>query len=189
MKNTINSSNLEKGILIKVDGEVWEVLNKEFFKPGKGAPVIRTKLKNISTGKTKEVNFRNNEEFPVVELEIKSAKFLYCDRHSVVFELENKERVNLPLEEVEDKIKYLSQNSEANILFLEEKPFALQLSPKVSLKVVEAPPALKGNTVSGATKTVKLETGLKINVPIFISEGEKIIVNTETGEYVERDKS
>ena len=70
MKNTINSSNLEKGILIKVDGEVWEVLNKEFFKPGKGAPVIRTKLKNISTGKTKEVNFRNNEEFPVVELEI-----------------------------------------------------------------------------------------------------------------------
>ena len=125
----------------------------------------------------------------MVELEIKPAKFLYCDRHSAVFELENKERVNLPLEEVEDKIKYLSQNSEANILFLEEKPFALQLPPKVSLKVVEAPPALKGNTVSGATKTVKLETGLKINVPIFISEGEKIIVNTETGEYVERDKS
>ncbi len=188
MANKVYSIDLEKGDLIKLENEIYEVLDKEFFKPGKGAPVIRTKLKNYLTGKIIDRNFRNNETFELIELEFKPASFLYKDKRSAVFVLkDSNQRISFPLEAVQDKLYYLTPEIECEIVYYEEKPIGLKIPVKVALKVVEAPPAVKGNTVTSATKTVTLETGLKINVPIFIKEGEKIIINTETGEYCERE--
>ncbi|MGE4554757.1 MAG: elongation factor P [Candidatus Paceibacterota bacterium] len=188
MANKIYSPEIEKGDLIKIEGEIFEVLEKEFFKPGKGMPVIRTKLRNYLTDKIIERNFRNNETVEIVELELEQASFLYQDRKSAVFLLKkNNQRLSLPLEMVKEKIVYLTPEIECEIVFYEEKPIALKIPIKVSLKVVEAPPAVKGNTVTSATKTVTVETGLKINVPIFIKEGDKIVINTLSGEYCGRE--
>lgn len=188
MSEKIYASEIEKGDIIKFNNEIYEVLDKEFFKPGKGIPVIRTKIKNYLTGKVIENNFRTNESLELIELEFKPCYFLYKDRKKAIFLLkESNQRIPLPLELVENKIIYLTKDIECEIIYLEEKPIGLQIPIKVSLKVIEAPPAVKGNTVTSATKTVTLETGLQINVPIFIKEGDRIIINTETGQYCERE--
>jgi len=188
MTNKIYSSELEKGDVIKINNEIYEILEKEFFKPGKGMPVIRTRLRNYLTNKIIEKNFRNNETFELVELKTEPASFIYKDKKSAVFLLQKtNKRITLPLEMVKEKIYYLTPEISCEIIYLEEKPIGLQIPIKVSLKVTEAPPAVKGNTVTSAEKTVILETGLKINVPIFIEEGDKIIINTVTGEYCERE--
>jgi len=186
----ISTSDFEKNMVIKVNGEPWQIVNFEFYKPGKGGAVMRTKLRNFQTGKVLDKTFRSGDKFQEVEIEYQPALYLYSDRKSSVFQLENnnKERINFDLEQTKDLIRFLKEKSEVSIVFLNEKPISINLPTKVELKVVEAPPAIKGNTVSGAIKTVTLETGLKINTPIFIKEGDILIINTETVSYVARAK-
>ena len=186
----ISTSDFEKNMVIKVNGEPWQIVNFEFYKPGKGGAVMRTKLRNFQTGKVLDKTFRSGDKFQEVEIEYQPALYLYSDRKSSVFQLENnnKERINFDLEQTKDLVQFLKEKSEVSIVFLNEKPISINLPAKVELKVIEAPPAIKGNTVSGAIKTVTLETGLKINTPIFIKEGDILIVNTETVSYVARAK-
>ena len=183
----ISTSDFEKGMVINVNGEPWQIVNFQFYKPGKGGAVMRTELKNFQTGKVLEKTFRSGDKFKEIEIEYQSAFYLYSDRKSAVFQLKNnKERISFPLEKVKEFIQFLKERSEVSIVFLDEKPININIPTKVDLKVIEAPPAIKGNTVSGATKTVTLETGIKINTPIFIKEGDTIIINTETISYVAR---
>jgi len=183
----ISTSDFEKGMVIKVNGEAWQIVNFEFYKPGKGGAVMRTELKNFQTGKVLQKTFRSGDKFEEIETEYQSAFYLYSDRKSAVFQLKDgQKRISLDLEKVKDLIQFLKEKSEVSIVFLDEKPVNINIPAKVELKVIEAPPAIKGNTVSGAIKTVTLETGLKINTPIFIKEGDVLIINTETVSYVAR---
>lgn len=183
----ISTSDFEKGMVIKVNGEPWQIVNFEFYKPGKGGAVMRTELKNFQTGKVVEKTFRSGDKFEDVEVDHHTAFYLYSDRKLSVFQLKNSnERINFDLEKTKDLIQFLKEKSEVSIVFLDEKPININVPTKVELKVIEAPPSIKGNTVSGAIKTVTLETGLKINTPIFIKEGDILIINTETKKYVSR---
>jgi len=185
----ISTSDFEKGMVIKVNGEPWQIVNFEFYKPGKGGAVMRTELKNFQTGKVLQKTFRSGDKFEEIEIDYQPALYLYSDRKSSVFQLkDSNERINFDLEKTKNLIPFLKEKSEVSIVFLNEKPININIPAKVKLKVIEAPPAIKGNTVSGALKTVILETGLKINTPIFIKEGDTIIINTETISYVARAK-
>lgn len=183
----ISTSDFEKGMVIKMDNEPWQIIDYQFVHPGKGAAFVRTTLKNLKTNKVLERSFKSGERFEEIELEYKKAIYLYKDKRNAVFSLqENQQRVSLPLEDVEQQIMYLKEQSVVDLIYIGEKLSGINIPKKVSLKVIEAPPAIKGDTVTGTTKTVTLETGLKIEVPIFIKEGETILVNTDTGEYVGR---
>jgi len=186
----IATSEFEKGMVLKVDGQPWQILKFEFYKPGKGGAVVRTDLKNFQTGKIINKTFRSGDKFEELDVDYKNALYLYQDRHNGVFQLEkDKERISFPLETIQDQIPYLKANSEVKIIFLEDKPIGISIVKKVALTVKEAPPAIRGNTATAALKTVVLETGLKVNVPIFIKQDEEILVNTDTGEYAGRAKS
>lgn len=182
----ISTSEFKKGLVIEVDGEPYIILDYQFVKPGKGTAFVRTTLKHIKTKKVIEKSFRSQERFEELDLDYKKVTYLYSDRQNSVFLDQNSQRISVPLEITQNKLPYLKPKAEVQLVYLEDELIDVKLPVKVALKVVEAPLAVKGDTVSGATKTVTLETGLKINVPLFIKEGEEVIVNTETGEYVER---
>jgi elongation factor P len=183
----VSTSDFEKGMVIKMDNEPWQIIDYQFVHPGKGSAFVRTTLKNLKTNKVLDKSFKSGERFEEVEFEYKKSTYLYKDRKNAVFSLKNtNERVSLPLENVENEIGYLKEQSLVDLIYIGGELSGLNIPKKVSLKVIEAPPAIKGDTVTGTTKTVTLETGLKINAPIFIKEGEIILVNTETGEYAGR---
>lgn len=182
----ISTSEFEKGMVIEVDGEPYLILDYQFVKPGKGTAFVRTTLKHVKNKKVIEKSFRSQERFEELDLDYKKVNYLYSDRQNSVFIDKNNQRISVPLEITREKIPYLKPQTEVQLVYLEDELIDVKIPVKVTLKVKEAPPAVKGDTVTGATKTVTLETGLKINVPIFIKEGEEIIVNTETGQYVER---
>jgi len=183
----ISTTDFEKGMVIKVNGDPWQIVNFEFYKPGKGGAMMRTKLKNFQTGKVLEKTFRSGDKFEQIEIEYQPAFYLYSDRKSSVFQLQNNnERINFDLEKTKDLIEFLKEKTEVSVVFLDEKPISINIPTKVELKVTEAMPTIKGNTVTGAIKTVTLETGLKINTPIFVKKGDILIINTETKEYVSR---
>ncbi|MDD5760690.1 MAG: elongation factor P [Candidatus Pacebacteria bacterium] len=185
----ISTSDFEKGMVIKVNNEPWQIINFEFYKPGKGGAVMRTQLKNFQTDKVLEKTFRSGDRFEELEVDYQDAVYLYSDRKSAVFEMkETQERISFNLEKVGDLIKFLKEKTEVSVIFLEGKPVSIKIPIKMELLVVEAPDAVKGNTVSGALKTVILENGLKINTPLFIKKGDRIIINTETGQYAGRAK-
>mgnify|MGYP000871800684 CR=1 FL=1 len=182
----VSTSEFKKGMVIEVEGEPYLILDYQFVKPGKGTAFVRTTLKHVKTKKVLEKSFRSQERFEELDLDYKKVSYLYSDRQNSVFLDKNNQRISVPLEMTREKIPYLKSKSEVQLVYLEDELIDVKIPIKIALKVVEAPPAIKGDTVTGATKTVTLETGLKINVPIFIKEGEEIMVNTETNEYVER---
>jgi len=183
----ISTSDFGKGMVIKMDNESWQIVDYQFVHPGKGSAFVRTTLKNLKTNKVLDKSFKSGERFEEIEFEYKKATYLYKDRKNAVFSLkESKQRVSIPLQNVEREIQFLKQDSEIDLSYLDKELLSVNIPKKVSLKVVEAPPATKGDTVTGTTKTVTLETGLKVNAPIFIKEDETILVNTETGEYAGR---
>lgn len=185
----ISTNDFSKGIVLKINNEPWQIIDYQFVNPGKGSAFTRTKLKNLKNGKVIEKAFKSGERFEELELEYKKALYLYKDRQNAVFQLkENGQRVSLPLLVVSEEVKWLKEKSEVDLIYIDGQLFSLNIPKKVSLKVIEAPPAIKGDTATSAFKIVKLETGVEVKVPIFIKEGEVIRVNTETGEYTERDK-
>jgi len=183
----ISTSDFEKGMVIKMDNDPWQIIDFQFVHPGKGSAFVRTTLKNLKTYKVLDKSFKSGDHFEEIEFEYKKATFLYKDRKNTVFNLKkDNQRVSLPLENVENEIAYLKEQSVIDLIYIGGELNGLNIPKKVALKVVEASPAIKGDTVTGSTKTVTLETGLKVNVPIFIKEEETILVNTETGEYAGR---
>jgi elongation factor P len=183
----ISTSDFQKGMVIKMDNEPWQIVDYQFVHPGKGSAFVRTTLKNLKTNKVLDKSFKSGERFEEIEFEYKKATYLYKDRKNAVFSLkESKQRVSIPLENVENEIAYLKEQAVIDLIYIGGEMNGLNIPKKVTLKVIEAAPATKGDTVTGTTKTVTLETGLKVNAPIFIKEGETILVNTETGEYAGR---
>lgn len=183
----MQTSDFKKGIAIKYNGETYVVMSYNFVNPGKGSAFTRTKIKNAKTGKILEVSFRSNETLEEANVAHRKSQYLYNDGTDMSFmDNENYEQFTLPIENVGDMMNYIVDGSEVIVTYVDEAPFTIQLPPKLNFKVVSAPPGNKGDTATGGNKLVEIETGAKVNVPLFIKEGDVIKVNTDTGEYVER---
>lgn len=171
-----------------MNGEPWEVLTSHVFRKQQRKPVNATKLRNLITGKVTEQSFHVSEKVEEAEIDKKEAKYLYSNRGEFWFcePKDPSKRFQLSEDLLGTRSKFMKANSVIDILMFGEKIIGVDMPIKVDLKVIEAHPAVKGNTAQGGTKAVKLETGVEIQVPMFIKEGEIIRVNSETGEYTER---
>lgn len=183
----ISAGDFRKGITIELDGQVYTIVDFQHVKPGKGAAFVRTKIKNIVTGSTIEKTFSPTEKVPRAHVETKEMQYLYNDGHLYYF-MDNETYEQLPLEkdQVEDAILYIKENDVAIIRFYQGKPFQVVPPNFVELVVTHTEPGVKGDTATGATKPATMETGLVINVPLFVNEGDKIKIDTRTGEYLSR---
>lgn len=183
----MNTSDFTKGAAIKYNGETCLILSYEFVNPGKGSAFTRTKLKNAKSGKMFEVSFRSGENVEEANVEYRACQYLFNDGTDMSF-MDNTtyEQFTLPIDNIGDMKDYIIDGSEVKVVFIDGSPFTIQLPPKLNFKVVEAPPGDKGDTATGGSKQVIIETGAKVNVPLFIKEGDVIRVNTDTGEYAER---
>ncbi len=183
-----NVNEISKEVILRLNGEIYLVTDFQHVNPGKGAAFVRTKLKNLKSGKTMEMTFRSNETVEIVEVERRKMQYLY--RNGDLFSFMDQtsyEQVEIGKEILEGKKEFLKEGIEVNVIIYQDAPISVELPRKITYKVVEAPPGVKGDTASGnVTKEVVLDNGLKIRVPLFIKEGEEVIVNSETGEYVER---
>jgi elongation factor P len=183
------ASDLRKGLRIKIDGDPYSIVEFNFVKPGKGQSLYRCKLRNMITGSQFERTFREVDTFEQADLRQKTTQYLYKDEDNYVFmDVETYEQVYLNGEQVGDAKNYLIDNLEVDILLFEDRPIGVTLPNAVDLRVVQAEPWAKGDSVSGNYKPVILETGYKILVPPFVEEGEKIRVDTRSGEYLTRVK-
>ncbi len=173
---------------IILDGAPYEVLDAHIFRMQQRKPVNQTKLKNLITGKVTEYTFHQQDKVEEADLGKKEVKYLYTNKDEYWFCETNdpSKRFKLEAALLGDGMKFIKGNSMIDAIVFDEKIIGVKLPIKVELKVVEAPPAVKGDTAKGGSKQATLETGAVINVPLFISEGEVIRINTETGDYVER---
>jgi len=174
--------------IIKYNNEPYEVLSSHIFRMQMRKPVNQTKLRHLVSGKVVEISFHQNETMLEADIDTMEANYLYTNRGESWFaETKNpKNRFSFPEDAVHDKVQWIMPNTTIDVLTYEEKPMTITIPVKVEIKVTDAPPAVKGNTVSGGSKTVELATGASVNVPLFINTGDIIRINTDTGEYTER---
>ncbi len=183
-----STQDIKRGVVILWKNEPHLVAEFEHIMPGKGSAFVRTKLKNLRSGKVLENTFKVGEKVDVVDLEKRRVQYLYASGDKFAF-MDNTsyEQFEVGTEVLAGFEKYLKENLEVILLFSEGLPITCEFPKKVSYKVTEAEPGVKGDTASGrVTKEVTFETGLKIRAPLFIKEGDTVVVNTETGEYAER---
>lgn len=184
-----DASDLKKGLSIKIDNEPYVITEFNFVKPGKGQALYRSKLKNMVTGSQFERTFRSVDTFEPADLRERKMQYLYKEEGSYCFmDIENYEQVFLTEDQTGEAKNYLIDNLDVQIMFFEDRPLGINLPNFVDLIVVSAEPWAKGDSVSGKMKPVTLQTGYQIQVPPFIEEGEKIRVDTRSGEYLTRVK-
>ena len=183
----ISAGDFKKGITFEVNGQPHIILDFQHVKPGKGAAFVRTKYKNIITGATREEAFSPNVKFPKAHIETKKMQYLYNDGELYYFmDNETYEQIPLNYEQVEDAIKFLKENETATIRFYQGQPFQVEAPNFAELEVTETEPGIKGDTASNVTKAATVETGAVVQVPLFINQGDKIKIDTRTGEYLSR---
>jgi elongation factor P len=181
------TADFRNGLVIDIDGSLMRIVEFQHVKPGKGSAFVRTKLKNVETGQVVDKTFRAGEKVDEALLEHRKMQYLYRDGDSYMFmDLENYEQVAVPPEVVGDAVPFLVENQELSVFLRGGKAITLELPAAVTLAVAKADPWLKGDTSSGATKPVTLETGLVVQVPLFVEEGDTLKVDTRTGRYIER---
>jgi len=183
---TIN--NLKNKMIVAIDGLPYQILEVKHLHMGRGGASVQTKIKNLVTGRVFSRNFKPADTFDQAEVEKRELTCLYAHRDQFVFAVpaRSSERYALARGELGQAVRWLKPATPVTALFLSGKLLTITLPIKMDFTVAEAPPGLKGNTVSGVTKTVTIETGAKVEVPLFVEAGDVIRVNTETGEYVER---
>lgn len=183
----LTMKQLTIGTLIAIDGQPYEVAWSDFMRTAQRKPVMRTKLRNLINGNVLERTFKPDDRIDEADLELKQATFLYRDDQGIHFmDAESFDQFFFPPDSLGEKAKFLKEDFEVNVLYFEGKPVTVRLPTKVKYKVVEAPPGVRGDTASNVFKTIKLENGMELKSPLFINEGDEVVVNTETGEYVER---
>ena len=183
----MTTSDFKKGLAIKYNNDTYILVGYQFVNPGKGTAFTRAKMKSIKSGKVVEVTFKSGENIEEANMEYKKCQYMYTDGTDYYFmDNVNYEQFSMPADAIGDQGAYMMDGGEVTIVFVDNLPVSIQLPPKMDFKVTEAPPGERGDTATGATKQVVIETGAKVSAPLFIKEGDKIRVNTETGEYVER---
>lgn len=183
----VTAGEFRKGMTVEIDGQVWMIVDFQHVKPGKGAAFVRTKIKNVMTGSVLERTFNPTEKYPKAMVERKEMQYLYSDGELYYFmDTETFDQLPLNYDKVEEAIQYITENMNVTIKFFKGEPFSVEAPNFVELTVAETEPGFKGDTATAGNKPAILETGAKVMVPLFISEGEKIRVDTRTGEYMER---
>jgi elongation factor P len=183
------TSDIRRGLKIKMDEAPWIVVDFQFIKPGKGTAFTWVKLKNLITGSVLERNFRTGEKLEPVVFEIVTVQFMYADGDDFNFmNTKTYDQFSVQRDALGDAAQWLLENMEVTLQFYQGRPVTVELPTFVELKVTYTEPAVKGNTATGASKEAELETGAKVNVPLFITEGDLLRIDTRTGEYVERAK-
>jgi elongation factor P len=183
----ISVNDFRTGLTIEVDGGIWRVIDFQHVKPGKGAAFVRSKLRNLRTGAIQEKTFRAGEKVEKAQIDNRKMQYLYAsgDQH-VFMDMESYEQVELPASSIEYELKFLKENMEVFIVMYQGETLGVELPNTVELEVVETEPGIKGDTASGGTKPATLETGLVVQVPFFVNQGDRLIINTTDGTYVSR---
>jgi elongation factor P len=182
-----DTSDIRNGFIMNMDGQYWAVQEFLHVKPGKGGAFIRTKIKNLLTGQVKDQTFRSGEK--IVEVRVVRQPFQFLYKSGDIYHMMDRttyEQIELPESTVDDARYYLRENMDVDILMDGEKVLTLELPNFVDLKVTRADPGVRGDTAQGGSKSATLETGLVVQVPLFLNEGETVRVDTRTGKYVTR---
>lgn len=186
----ISSNDFRTGTSIELDGSVWRVVEFLHVKPGKGSAFVRTKLKNVQTGSTVDKTFRAGETMPQAVLEKNTMQHTYKEADQYVFmDMETYEEARLSEEQIGDRVKYLKEEMEVTVLMWNDKVLEVELPNSVSLEVTQTDPGVKGDTATGGTKPAIVETGAQVMVPLFISQGEIIKIDTRNDTYLGRETS
>ncbi len=185
----ISSNDLRPGITVEIDGMVWQVVEFQHVKPGKGAAFVRTKMKNIQTGSVVERTFNAGEKVPTAQVERKPMQYLYeADGSYYFMDNETYDQIMLTKEQLGDALNFIKEEMEITVLFFKGTVIGVDIPNSVELKVVETEPGIRGDTATGAQKPAKLETGYVVRVPLFVNEGDVLRIDTRTGAYLERAK-
>lgn len=183
----ISVNDFRTGLTIEVDNGIWRVMDFQHVKPGKGAAFVRSKLRNLRTGAIQEKTFRAGEKVGKAQIDNRRMQYLYANGDMHVFmDNESYEQIELSAPSIEYELKYLKENMEVSIMMYQGETLGVELPNTVELEVTETEPGIKGDTASGGSKPAKTETGLVVNVPFFVNEGDKLVVNTTDGSYVSR---
>nr|WP_072537306.1 elongation factor P [Anaerococcus mediterraneensis] len=183
----ISANDLRKGITFVYDNDVYQVVDFQHVKPGKGAAFVRAKIRSVMQGGAKDVTFNPNEKFENAVISTKEMQYLYNDGQLYYFmDPETFEQIGIEEEAVKEAIIYVRENDTVMIKFYEGKPFSIEPQNFVELAVIQTEPGVKGDTATNVTKPATVETGAVINVPIFVNEGDVIKIDTRSGDYLSR---
>ncbi|OJG44784.1 elongation factor P [Enterococcus gilvus] len=183
----ISVNDFKTGLTIEVDGGIWRVVDFQHVKPGKGAAFVRSKLKNLRTGAVQEKTFRAGEKVAKAQIDNKKMQYLYDDGDNYVYmDMQSYEQIEMPKQQVAEEMLYVLENTELTVIMYGNEVLGVDLPNTVVLQVAETEPNIKGDTSSGGSKPAIMETGLTVNVPFFVNQGDKLIVNTQDGSYVSR---
>lgn len=183
----ISVNDFKTGLTVEVDGDIFTVLDFQHVKPGKGAAFVRSKLKNLRNGNTVEKTFRAGETIGRAIIENRGVQYLYASGQEHVFmDNETYDQFSLTSEQLEWELNFLKENMNVHIISYQGEILGINLPNSVELKVVETEPGIKGNTATGATKNAKLESGLNVQVPLFINEDDVLLIDTREGKYISR---
>jgi len=185
---TITTNQFKNGAHIEIDGKIWKIIEFQHVKPGKGGAFVRTKLRRIEDGSVIDTTFRAGEKFRPVRTESKKMQYLYDSGEAAVFmDSQSYEQIEIPMESLGDSMQWVLPNAEVDVLFVDERPSDVQVPSAIEMKVTQTDPGLKGDTASGGgNKPATLESGVVVQVPLFIEEGDSVRVDTRSGEYISR---
>ena len=187
MADVVNTNQFKTGMAIEIDGQPFTIVEFQHVKPGKGGAFVRTKVRNIATGAVLDKTFRAGEKFDRMHTQSRKVAYLYStDEEVVLMDNETYEQVSVTPAMAQDALKWVVENMEVEIMYLNGQPFEVAAPNFVDLTITQSDPGVQGNTAQGATKPATLESGVTIQVPLFIEEGEKVKVDTRTGEYLGR---
>ena len=183
----IQAGDFRKGTTFEMDGDVWQIIDFQHVKPGKGAAFVRTKIRSVMTGSNRDMTFNPNEKYEEARIETREMQYLYNDGTLYYFmDPESFEQIGLDYETVEEAIKYVRENDTVTMRIYQGKPFDVVAPNFVELAVIETEPGIKGDAATNVTKPATVETGAVVNVPVFVNEGDTIKIDTRTGDYLSR---
>ncbi len=182
----VSTAEFKKGLKIQFDGEPYSIVDFQHVKPGKGGAFVRTKLKHMKLGRVIDNTFRAGEKVELVDFEEKRMQYLYRDARYHFMDLDTYDQISLSPEEVGEARDFLRENTEVEILFIDQSPVSVELPNFIELQIAKTDPGIRGDTASGGSKPATLETGAVIQVPLFLNEGDVVKVDTRSGEYLGR---
>lgn len=183
----LSNTDLRRGVVFQDGGEIFVVLNYASSVRGRGSSIVKLKIRNLKTGNVLEKSYRANEKVESVDTQRTNVQYLYSEGESANFmNSETFEQFSIPMEEVGESVKYLNEGEKVIVLLVEGKPVSIEIPKKVEMEIKYTEPAVKGNTATNAMKKAKLQNGLEVDVPLFSKVGDRIKINTDTGEYVSR---
>ncbi|GAK46942.1 translation elongation factor P [Secundilactobacillus oryzae JCM 18671] len=183
----ISTADFKNGLTIEVDNAIWRIIEFQHVKPGKGGAFVRSKLKNLRTGAVQEKTFRAGAKMEQAPINTRKMQYLYADGTDHVFmDTDNYEQITIPDTQIKDELNYLQENMEVSVVQYGTETIGVEIPNTVVLTVAATEPGIKGSTASGGSKPATMDTGLVVQVPFFVNEGDKLSINTQDGTYIAR---